>query len=465
MTRPFAARGIFGEPILRIDSSGGRPCAGRGPPADPGPRVQAAPAPLEEEHILSTAHPSPGVTRKAGIPQGIVMALTAFLPILAIISLVPAVPTLIQHFGAVPHAQTLIPLMITAPGLMIALTASFAGWFADRLGRRRLLLGATLLYGICGTVPLYVDSLLPIFISRLGVGLSEAVVLTMANTMLLDYFDMRGRRIWLTVQGVIGPILGTIVYALSGYLTGMVWNGAFWIYGSAFLLFIAMYIWMYEPTGQERHADEPQIDDTVFPWGRMIGVMALTFVIAALYYIYTINGGSAFHSLDGASPERIGVMMSIASLAVPVGALIFGYISRLISSAQVLGIVLLLVGAGMIGVGYSTDVVQMGVSAFLQQIGAGMAISALIFWVSTLFGPQHRGRVMGCWCSAFFAGMFVSPLFFSAVREMGGGDVLLPFRIFGPASIVIALALYLAGVGKTRQMKAERQATAQAVAH
>lgn len=407
---------------------------------------------------MSTAHPSPGVPRKAGIPQGLVMALTSFLPILAIISLVPAVPSLIQHFGDVPHAQTLIPLMITAPGLMIALTASFAGWFADRLGRRPLLLGATLVYGLCGTVPLYVDSLLPIFVSRLGVGLSEAVVLTMANTMLLDYFDMRGRRIWLTVQGVIGPALGTVVYALSGYLTGMMWNGAFWIYASAFVLFIAMYVWMYEPTGQERHADEPEIDDSRFPWGRIAGVMGLTFVIAVLYYIYTINGGSAFHSLDGASPERIGVMMSIASLAVPLGGAVFGYVTRVISSEQVLGLVMLLVGLGMIGVGMATDVVQMGVSAFVQQIGAGMAVSALIFWVSTLFGPQHRGRVMGCWCSAFFAGMFVSPLFFSAVRELGGGDVLLPFRIFGPASLVIAVALILAGVGKTRRMRAGRRA-------
>lgn len=76
---------------------------------------------------MSTEHPSTGVTRKAGIPQGLVMALTSFLPILAIISLVPAVPSLIQHFDNVPHARTLIPLMITAPGLMIALTASFAG--------------------------------------------------------------------------------------------------------------------------------------------------------------------------------------------------------------------------------------------------------------------------------------------------------------------------------------------------
>ncbi|MCP6519392.1 MFS transporter, partial [Klebsiella pneumoniae] len=83
---------------------------------------------------------------------------------------------------------------------------------------------------ICGTMPLYITSLTGIFCSRLGVGLAEAVVLTIANTMLIDYFDDKQRRFWLTVQGVIGPALAVLVLASSGYLTALRWNGAFMIY-------------------------------------------------------------------------------------------------------------------------------------------------------------------------------------------------------------------------------------------
>jgi MFS family permease len=50
-------------------------------------------------------------------------------------------------------------MMVSAPGLTIALLAPFAGFFIDRFGRRPLLIGATLLYGIVGTAPFFLDSL------------------------------------------------------------------------------------------------------------------------------------------------------------------------------------------------------------------------------------------------------------------------------------------------------------------
>lgn len=377
--------------------------------------------------------------RQAGVAQGLVMAVTSFLPIMAIISLVPAVPSLIQHFSATPNAQTLIPLMLTAPGLMIAILSPFVGWVVDRIGRRTLLLWATLLYGICGTMPLYIHELSSIFITRLGVGVSEAVVLTVANTMMMDYFGVNRRRFWLMIQGLVGPLFASGIIAISGFLTAVQWNGAFWIYAVSFPLFIAMYIWMYEPEVIGRHADEPDIDDRNFPWKRILTVVSVTFCVAILYYIYTINGASAFHSLQGAPVERVGLILSIVSLVVPIGSLLFGYLSKRISPEHVLGVMMILIGVGMVGVGIATNEVRMGIAGAVQQLGSGMAVSAMIFWVSSLFGPAHRGRAMGAWCSAFFAGMFVSPLFFSALRNMAGNDVLYPFRIAGPLAIFVGV--------------------------
>ena len=78
-------------------------------------------------HSLNPPH-----APQAGAIQGIIIALTAFLPILAIVSLAPAVPTLIQHFAGVPYVETLVPLMLTAPGLVIAIAGPCTGWLAER---------------------------------------------------------------------------------------------------------------------------------------------------------------------------------------------------------------------------------------------------------------------------------------------------------------------------------------------
>ncbi|WP_370526225.1 MFS transporter [Pantoea sp. Ap-967] len=380
--------------------------------------------------------------QRAGVAQGLIMVLTGFLPILAIVSLAPAVPTLIEHFADVPYAQVLIPTMITAPGLMIAFAAPFAGLLADRLGRRRLLIGSTLLFGLCGTMPLWCESLAVIFASRLGVGLAEAVVLTLANTMLINYFNVRRRRFWLALQGFIGPSLAAVVIASSGYLTAMAWNGAFWIYAIAFPLCLAMKVWMFEPDAEKRHDDEPLIDDTVFPWLRIATICSITFVIAVVYYVYTINAGTAFHALDGASPQRIGLMMSLASLAVPLGAVVFGFVSSRITPERVLTVTLALIGVGMVLIGLAQSTLAMGVGAVVQQVGAGMAVSSMIFWVASLVGPAHRGRAMGAWSSAFFAGMFVSPLFVNLLRVQADGSIMVPFSVLGCVALVLGAAIF-----------------------
>lgn len=386
---------------------------------------------------------SPEKVPQAGMAQGIIIALTAFLPILAIVSLAPAVPTLIQHFAHVRYVETLVPLMLTAPGLVIAVTAPCTGWMVDKFGRRKLLLGATLLYGVCGTMPLYLESLMPIFISRLGVGLAEAVVLTIANTMLIDYFDDKQRRFWLTVQGVIGPALAVVVLASSGYLTAIRWNGAFIIYGVALLLFVAMYFWMFEPQKAQQQAMQSAVEMQRFPWSRVLALSAVTFITAIIYYVYTINGANAFHTLDKARPQEIGLIMSLVSLAVPVGSLLFGWLTRYCTPERVIAITLILMGCGMVIMGISSTLLPMGAGSVLQQLGAGMAISAMIYWVGSLIPPAFSGRAMGAWSGAFFAGMFVSPIIVGLMRMQTDNQILPVFIALGALSLMLALLLFL----------------------
>lgn len=386
---------------------------------------------------------SPENVPQAGVAQGIIIVLTAFLPILAIVSLAPAVPTLIQHFANVPYVETLVPLMLTAPGLVIAVAGPCTGWMVDKFGRRKLLLGATLLYGVCGTMPLYLHSLTQIFASRLGVGLAEAVVLTIANTMLIDYYDDKKRRFWLTIQGVIGPAMAVLVLASSGYLTAIQWNGAFIIYGFALFLFVAMYFWVFEPQKAEPQTISAAMRSARFPWPRVLALSGVTFVVAIIYYVYTINGANAFHTLNNARPQDIGLMMSLVSLAVPAGSLLFGIMTRYFAPMRVIAFTLLLMGCGMVMMALSRSVLPMGVGSAFQQLGAGMAINTMIYWVGTLIPPACIGRAMGAWSGAFFAGMFVSPIIVGLLRLQMNNNILTVFAVLGGLALLLALSLFL----------------------
>jgi MFS family permease len=334
-----------------------------------------------------------GIATRAGAAQGYTIAVAAFFPIMAIVSLAPAVPSIVHHFAADQNAGTLVPLMVTAPGMMIALGSPFAGWAADRFGRRKMLLAATVLYGFFGIAPLFLDSLRAIFASRFGVGATEAVILTVTNTLIGDYFTPSQRRKWLTVQGVIGPVFSISVIALSGVLTEYSWRGSFFIYLVAFAVFAVMLACLYEPTVKVG-APEGETAGTLkgrFPWLTTLLCCAVTLFTAALYYAFIVQGGLAFETIGVHSSSHLGILIAIAAIGVPIGAVAFGWLSGRWSVRHLIALYLALLGIGMVGIGLAANEIVMTAFAAIQQVGAGMTVVSLIYWLTLLLPAEHRG--------------------------------------------------------------------------
>lgn len=368
-------------------------------------------------------------TPRAGWPQGITLAFAGFLPILSILSLAPAIPTIIAHFKDVPNAAFLVPLMATTPGLMVALLAPFAGWVVDRFGRRTPILWATFAYAFSGTAPFFLNDLTAIFISRLAVGVSETFILVIVNALFADYFAEDRRRNWITIQGLLGPVLGAASLAGSGWLSSIYWNGVFLIYGLAFIIFLAMLACFFEPPVAQKR-EEAEQEKSPFPWRMAASYCGVTLVMSVLYYVFLVNGGLAFEAIGTVSAARLGVIMGLVSLGVPLGALLFNLLSRRWPIERVIGLVLLVVGLGTAGMGFARTEGTMAAAAVLQEIGAGMTVTGLIFWVSRLLSPEHRGRGFGLWTSAFFIAQFISPAIVGGIGA-ATGSILHAFAIMG----------------------------------
>ncbi len=375
--------------------------------------------------------------RVAGFPQGITIAVAGFLPVMAIVALAPAVPSIMRHFASVPHSSTLVPLMVTAPGALIALCAPVAGWVADKVGRRTIIIIATFFYGFLGLLPFFLSHLGVIFASRLCLGVAEAIILTVTNTLLGDYFAPDQRRKWLTIQGVIGPVLGTSTIASSGALTEHFWNGSFLIYLVAFPIFLSMLFFFYEPPIIEKTVkhESPATLSLPFPTKTVLTYCGATLFTAIIFYVFIVQGGLAFDAIGVTSAKTLGRLIGVASLGVPVGALLFGWLSSRWPIGWVLGLTLASFGFGMIGIGLAREAHWMTAASFVQQIGSGMAVPTLIFWVTSVVAPQHRGRGMGWWVCSFFLGQFISPVLVSAAHSLSG-SILATFVVMGTLSVL-----------------------------
>lgn len=398
------------------------------------------------------AAPASGDARKAGIAQAIILVISGFLPILAIVSLTPAVPTILDHFKDVANASLLVPVLVSAPGLAIAILAPFAGILVDRFGRRPLLVWATFFYGIAGSLPFFLDSLHAVIASRLLLGVTEAAILTIVNTLIADYYDAKGRRRVLMIQGLAGPAMASGVIALSGLLTTLSWNGMFLIYLIAMPIFVGMHFMIFEPGKTASGAPVAQKADEgptpPFPTRAVALYGLVTLFASTLYYVFIIQGGLAFREVGVDSPARVGSLIAMASLGVPVGALIFGWIGKRAMSLQIFCFFAFL-GVGLAGIGLAPDYESMMVVLVIQQMGAGMTIPILIAWAQSKLPFAHRGRGMGIWASCFFLGQFTSPFFVAGAKSVTGGTVQAAFLTMGIAALVgAAVALIALAKGK-----------------
>ncbi|NMN04931.1 MULTISPECIES: MFS transporter [unclassified Novosphingobium] len=378
-------------------------------------------------------------------PQGLTMIVAGFLPVFAIIAMFPVVAAMIGHFKDVPDAAIRVPAMVTAPGYAIAVLAPFAGLFVDRFGRRPLLLACTFFYGIVGTAPFFLENLDVIFASRLLLGVCEAGILTIVNTLIADYWEDRERRTWLMLQGMVGPLFQSLVFLLVAAVAAWRWNGSFLVYLVALPIFAAMYAFIYEPRQPEPAAlatpgtVTPPTQAERFPLGMAFLVGGLTLFSSVLYYVFIVNGSIAWAEMGVTDPMAVSKATFIPSFFILAGAVVFRIVSRFSNAAQI-ATFLLLFGLGLAGIGLAHSVLQMQVALVIQQTGAGMAVPALIAWAQSKFSFRHRGRGMGVWTSCFFLGQAVSPVLVGLVaRHLGSmqGAFL--------AAGVIALAAALAG--------------------
>ncbi len=390
-------------------------------------------------------------------PQGVIVVLAAFLPIIAIVAMGPAVPAMIQHFADDPDARAKVPAMIGAPGLAMAILAPFAGLLVDRFGRRTLLLLCTALYGVFGTAPLMLNDLDHIYYSRLLLGVSEAGILTVVNTLIGDYWDEKGRKNWLFLQGMLGPFLAGIVALIVGFATTVQWNGVFFVYLVAFPIWAMMLVWLFEPKKAAEKglamAAEIETPKGPFPALNLLMIATVTLFSSMLYYVFIINGALVFREVGVTEPQNYAALIFIPQFFILAGAAIFRLLSGQSYTVQICAF-LGLMGLGLAGMGLATTPAMMAAALIVQQTAAGMAVPTLINWTQSKFDYHHRGTGMGVWTAAFFLGQSQSPRLVHMI-DAGVGSMQGAFLVAGCVGLGGAAMAMLANMTARRQLTAQ----------
>ncbi|MGY1795996.1 MFS transporter [Geodermatophilus sp. SYSU D00525] len=388
-------------------------------------------APLTDEVAVD-----PATGRPAGRAQALVLLLSSCLGVLGSVLLAPVLPRIQDAFAGTPGVETLAPVVLTAPALVIGLTAVVAGRIVDRVGRKRLLVGALVAYAVVGTAPLWLDSLPLIVASRVLVGLTEAAIMTCCTTLLADYFAGPRRERYFGLQVVFTTVAATLFFALGGALGSHSWRAPFWLYAVSLPLAVAAARFVWQPTPAARSEELPAL-----PWARLAAPVGVTLLGGLVFYVLVVELSFKLDAIGVTATGTIGAVSAISSLGTAVGAFSFGRLAAL-GPAVTVPAAFALSGVGLLGLGFADAVPAVVVAAVVTGLGNGLLLPAMLSWALGSLSFEQRGRATGVWTSALFVGQFACPLVVLALSgALGGLDAAL--ALLGAVSVVAAAGVRL----------------------
>ncbi|MFY0727219.1 MFS transporter [Pseudomonas sp. NFX15] len=348
--------------------------------------------------------------RQAGLAQSLLLLLGSCLPVLGAVLLAPVLPRMQAHFADVAGSAVLVPIVLTLPALVIALLAPFAGMIADRLGRKPLLLASMGLYVLCGVLPLWLESLQAIVLSRAGIGLAEAGIMTCCTTLMGDYYSGARRERLFALQMVATSLSAAVFIAVGGFLGQNDWRTPFALYAVG-LIFLPLMAWkLWEPQARAQ-AESPiaSASNGVFPWRALTPMYVLALLAGLSLFIVPVQAGYLLNLLQVDAPQQIGMTMGANQLGVLVGALSFRLLSAL-RAQHLLLIAYVMAGIGTLLMSTAGSHAQVVMAVMINGLGIGLMLPTLITWIMAQVNFHQRGRAAGCFTAAIFAGEFISPL-------------------------------------------------------
>lgn len=356
----------------------------------------------------------------------------------AIIS--PSLPDIDRHFPE--QSDVMIKLVLTLPALMITLFGVPMGMLADRFGRVRLLTGALLLYGLSGTMGGVVDNFTVLLLSRTGLGIAVAAVMSISTTLIGDYFDAEERMRFLGTQASFMALGGIVFLNLGGVLAEWSWRGPFMIYLTGLVLAPLCMKFLHEPPPHQpppvTDSDETPVPVNNRGWIALAYALGLTGML--MFYVVPTQLPFLLNAEFNASSSTIGMAVSVVTLTSALVSFNYGRIRKRFSIMGLYVIAHLMAAFGFCLVGLAEGYVLLIAGLAICGMGFGFIIPNGNVWLMTLASPQSRGRVIGGFSSMIFLGQFLSPIVVAPL-QLWLHSLSLVYVATGIGSLLIALLL------------------------
>lgn len=290
--------------------------------------------------------------------------------------------------------------------------ALVGGMLADRHGRKRILLGSVLLFGLFSLATAVAWSFPTLLLARLltGVGLGAALPNLIALTSEAAGSRFRGRAVSLMYCGV--PIGAALAAALGFSGLAVAWQTIFWIGGVVPLLLIPLLMrWLPESQAFQR-AEASVPLRTLFAPGHAAATLLLW-----LGYFFTLLVGQGFRASQAA-----GVMFSL-QIGAACGTLLLGALMDKLTPLRMSLLIYSGILASLLALGSASSLNGMLLAGFVAGLFATGGQSVLYALAPLFYPAAIRATGVGTAVAVGRLGAMSGPLLAGKMLALGTGTV------------------------------------------
>jgi MFS family permease len=397
-----------------------------------------------------------GGSKGAGGKTGLLLRATLLLGAFGVqadqMAITPNLETMSMDFPGVSFP--LISMVATVSTIFIGVGSLACGKLIGRYGKKRTLLGGTLLFSIGGAAGGLIPSLSYVMVTRTFEGLGAGVVLTLCPILVATLMENRKQvNLMLGLNGAMVALFGVLISLLAGALGVVSWRYAFFIYLFGLVTFAFQATVLPDDArqggqgGHAQHAAHPPPDNTPPPPPEPIpgaavflGVSAFLFsVIASMFFL---SMSSLVFELEAGASAQAGVCFSIITASSFVAGLVF---AKLFEWSQgflpCIAYAFMAVGAILPAVLPSLASIFAGAAVF--GFGYGIFYPYLYGRAAQISTEGTLERVMSLLNCFYFVGMFASSFAIGLIGAAAGTASAVFYYQFMSVAFVVFLLVYL----------------------
>jgi MFS family permease len=388
----------------------------------------------------------------------VVLASTLLAP-LGVPLVAPALPVVRDAFGLTDAQASLLVSSYFLVGIVVS---PFLGLLADRVGRKRVLVPALVVFSLAGLAG-YLAPTYPVLLGlRVIQGTAAAALFVTTVTIIGDAFEGVERNAVLGVNVAVLSLGAAVFPVLGGALAAVAWNVPFLAYALGVPVALIAWLALEEPA-ETRDRSNERLDGSTGGVGTYLrgAVSTLTPGMGALPATAFLTEFLLFGTLVtalpflltaafGLAPLYIGVILMTAEAGAVVAATASGRLARSLTNGRLIAIGFGCYGLSLLGVYIAPSPVFVALAVLVFGVGLGLSMPAVDAEVSERVTQEYRAGFLGLRNSTTFLGRATGPVVFVTAAALVGYRPLLAGAAGGVLVVAVIAALVTRGTVVTQ---------------